>query len=126
MATAKPTTNAKITFSDWTPWKWVRATDRALTLDELAERAVQRRDFRRIVAKITGQPVDTRATHAQRGTAASKHFDRRPDRLRARAAFLRGALNNLKGLHANGKKMPAHYLHASSASNQEAPLAMAA
>ena len=69
--------------------------------------------------------LDTRAPHANRSTAERPHTDRRSARLWSQAAFLRGAINNLKGLHANGSAMPTHYLNASR-SVWEAPLALAA
>ena len=61
-----------------------------------------------------------RAPHANRGTFRCLHRDRRPAKLRSQAAFLRGAINNLRGLHANGKAMPWFYMH-SSARPAEAP-----
>jgi hypothetical protein len=69
-------------------------------------------------------PAD-RAPHANRGTFLRPHKNRSLAKARAKLAYAKGLLNNAKGLHANGKPMPAHYLH-SSASNQEAPLAVAA
>lgn len=101
------------------------------TPDELHTRAVTRRDRTTAMVVALGRMkiisthelerrLDTRAPHANRSTAERLHRDRRPAKLRSQAAFLRGAINNLRGLHANGKAMPWFYMH-SSARPAEAP-----
>jgi len=101
------------------------------TIAEIMERAVERRDYKRAMQKVvmlSGDPdfvFDNRAPHANRGTQPRKDADRRPANLRRWVAYLRGLINNAKGLHANGMKMPAHYLNGPQRYEQ-APMAMAA
>lgn len=112
---------------------------RPLTSDELHARAVARREqtigmvvalgrMKVISTHELARRLDTRAPHASRSTADRRHSDRPQGRTRGQIAFLTGVVNNLKGLHANGKAMPLHYMHAYARGllDREAPLAMAA
>lgn len=115
-------------------------THARLTADELHARAVGRREqtigmvvalgrMKVISTHELARRLDTRAPHANRSTAERRHSDRSQSRTRGQIAFLTGVVNNLKGLHANGKKMPLHYLNRGERErrlDQEAPLAMAA
>lgn len=110
------------------------------TADELHDRAVTRREqtigmvvalgrMKVISTHELARRLDTRAPHANRSTAERRHSDRSQGRTRSQIAFLTGVVNNLKGLHANGKPMPLHYLNRGERLrmlDQEAPLAMAA
>ena len=115
-----------------------------LTTDELHARAVASREqtigmvvalgrMKVISTHELARRLDTRAPDANRSTAERPHSDRSQGRTRSQIAFLTGVVNNLKGLRANGKKMPLHYLNRGERmrlldvlSDQEAPLAMAA
>lgn len=112
---------------------------RPFTSQELHARAVTRREqtigmvvalgrMKVISTHELARRLDTRAPHANRSTAERKHSDRSQGRTRAQIGFLTGVVNNLKGLHANGKTMPWQYMNAYARAvlDQEAPLAMAA
>lgn len=94
---------------------------RPLSADDIHKRAVARRDrdlatYKGLaMAGVTrhelGRIFDRRAPHANRSTAERRHSDRRTERAKANLAYATGLLNNAKGLHANGKQMPLHYLN---------------
>ena len=109
---------------------------RPFTSAELHDRAVARREqtigmvvalgrMKVISTHELARRLDTRAPHANRSTAERPHKDRNLRKARDKLGYAQGLLNNAKGLHANGKAIPAHYLNASR-SVWEAPLAMAA
>ena len=106
----------------------------ALSPKQITERAVERQiinvhRYKQAAAVLSPNDLvrlfDTRAPHALRSTAERRHADRGPSRARAKAAFWAGVAFNEMGKSADGKRSLTSYGH-SSATQQEAPLAMAA
>lgn len=65
-------------------------SERPYTPEQLMVRAVNRRDYFRMVEKITGRPASRKAPHAYAGTAPRKHYDRSERRSEIRKLYREG------------------------------------